>query len=136
MERFTQRLIALRQKHPILRADRFLHGQDSAEGLKDITWYAPNGGEMTSEYWNDNMARCAGLMLNEKALPGSDAARATVLLLLTNAHTDVVDFTLPALAFGTGWRKLIDTAAPGEEETAADDVMAVPGRSLTLLQRV
>jgi isoamylase len=135
MNAFTRRLIALRHKHPILRAESFLHGQVSADGLKDITWYSPSGSEMTSDQWSDNLARCAGLMLVAHAPPGRDAAQATILLLLTNAHTDTVAFTLPVLGVGSQWRKLIDTTAPDAEESAVDAAIPLPGRSLMLLQR-
>src|SRR5207253_2648201 len=108
MTRFTQALIALRQRFPILRHERFLHGQrQDADGVKDITWFAPAGEEMTESHWQDPNARCAGLMLNGRAAgPEDDGA---LLLVLLNANAEAVPFALPEPLSGKGWRKLIDT---------------------------
>ena len=43
---------------------------------------------------------------------GSEAT----LLLISNAHHDVVVFTLPKAAGGRGWLRLVDTNLPGEDE--------------------
>ncbi|MFX4493788.1 DUF3459 domain-containing protein, partial [Acinetobacter baumannii] len=49
---FVRRLLALRRRHPVLRRPVFLHGRNrSADGVKDITWYTPQGTEKTSEQW-------------------------------------------------------------------------------------
>ena len=136
MIRFTQWLISLRQQYPILRHGRFLHGRAmSDDGVKDITWLSPAGTEMTEEQWRDGNARCTGLMLNERAV--GRASEATVLLILMNAHTDPVRFTLPPLSFGTDWQKIIDTAdESGSETSPAPAQIDVAGHSLNLLVRL
>jgi glycogen operon protein len=60
-----------------------------------------------------------------------------VLLIILNAYHDVVPFTLPSIASGSGWRRLLDTTEP---ELAGDATvrpalqpLSVPGRSLVLL---
>jgi glycogen operon protein len=138
---FVARLIALRRAHPVLRRSRFLHGREvSEDGVKDITWISPKGGEMTLEEWQDRRARCFGLMLNGKAgdyrTPEGEPADDDVLLIVTNAHHDTIPFSLPRVAGGAGWRRRLDTTDPDmvDDDTVhpVAEVVELPGRSLVL----
>lgn len=79
--------------------------------VKDVTWLTPVGDEMTAEKWQDGPTRCFGMLLDGRAQEsgikrrGSDAT----LLLIYNAHFDVVNFTLPDVADGMDWLALVDT---------------------------
>jgi glycogen operon protein len=89
---------------------------------------------MTVEQWQDANARCFGMLLDGRAQEsgikrrGSDAT----LLLVYNAHFDVVNFTLPAVPEGKSWLGLIDTNQPEERLGAFPfgHAYAVTGRSL------
>ncbi len=138
---FVSRLIALRKAHPVLRRSRFLHGNDvSDNGVKDITWISPQGRKMPLEQWHDPQAQCFGLMLNGMAgsyrQPDGRPADDGVLLIVMNAHHDMISFTLPPIAGGVGWRRCLDTTDPGlvDDDTvyAVSFVFEVPGRSLIL----
>ena len=67
---------------------------------------------------------------------GSDAT----MLLIVNAHHDVVLFTLPRVAAGSAWLRLIDTNLPDlEDELDAvrlnfGHVYSVTGHSLLLFR--
>ena len=69
---------------------------------------------MTDEQWQDENAKCFGMLLDGRAQEtgskrrGSDAT----MLLVYNAHHEVVHFTLPAVADGLSWLGLIDTNRP------------------------
>ncbi|OTJ58498.1 glycogen debranching enzyme, partial [Pseudomonas aeruginosa] len=137
---FTQRLLALRQRYPILRRGRFLVGEyNEALGVKDVTWLAPGGEEMTEEHWHDEHARCLGVLLDGRAQPtgilrsGEDAT----LLLILNAYHDAVSFRLPEVAEGSGWTCLLDTQRPedplGERYPFASEFL-VGGRSFLLFE--
>jgi len=55
---FMRQMIQFRRQHPVLRRTRFMHGRAmSSDGVKDITWYTPQGSEKTPEQWNDPLAR-------------------------------------------------------------------------------
>jgi isoamylase len=137
---FCRRLIALRRSHPILRRRRFLVGHYNEElGVKDVTWLAPDGEEMTEAHWHDSQARCMGMLMDGRAQPtgvkrsGADAT----LLLLLNAHHDTCTFVLPEVAGGKHWSCLIDTHQPLLEPTPQplqNDTLELPGRSLQLLE--
>ena len=70
--------------------------------VKDVTWLAPGGKEMTDEEWNQSFARCLGVFLHGGGLTERDERGRPVqdddLLLLLNAHHDEVPFTLPGEA--------------------------------------
>jgi len=139
---FTQRLTALRAKFPVLRQRRFLTGAWNEElGIKDSTWLTPAGTEMTSAQWQDPAAKCFGLLLDGRAQTSGIRRRGSeaTLLLIFNAHHDVVEFTLPKIPGGRVWRRLLDTNLPDEDEerdgTATfkfGERYQVTGRSLLL----
>jgi glycogen operon protein len=66
--KFVKRLIKLRLAYPILRRGRFLVGDYNEDiGVKDVTWLAADGSEMTTEHWHDPHNRCLGMLLDGRA---------------------------------------------------------------------
>ena len=135
----SSKLTALRAKYPILRRGRFLTGQyNKALEVKDVAWINANGTEMTGEQWGDDAMRCFGMLMDGRAQPtgipqrGQDAT----LLMVFNAHHDMVRFTLPEVPGGGTWSLLIDTNLPEQAEKGgfrAGHVYEVTARSLLLL---
>jgi len=135
---FTQRLIRVRQALPVLRRGRFLTGEwNEALGVKDVTWLAPDGSEMTDEQWHDPHLRCFGMLIDGRAQatgivkPASDAT----LLLAVNSWCEPVDFKLPEVPGGNVWTQFIDTAEPVRDslpESPVGTVFPVAGRSFQL----
>ncbi len=119
LDRFVQRLSALRNQYPVLRRTRFLTGTWNEElKIKDSAWLTPNGDEMTPQHWEDPAAKCFGLLLDGRSQTSGIRKRASeaTLLLVFNAHHDVVVFTLPKVPGGRDWRRLVDTNLPEEDE--------------------
>jgi glycogen operon protein len=140
---FTERVIALRNRHPLFRRRRFFRGRGAQESdEKDIVWLNPDGREMTDEQWSQGDARCLGAHMSGRGLSERDERGAPVLdddlVLLLNAHHDTVAFRLPN-GNGAAWQALIDTDAadgvPAEASRAADSEYPLRGRSLVLLRR-
>jgi glycogen operon protein len=137
---FVQKLTSLREKDPILRRSRFLTGEyDEEFGVKDVTWISANGSEMGEQEWNDGNTRCFGMLVDGRAQPtgihklGEDAT----LLIVFNAHFDLVNFTLPDIPGSDVWSLLIDTNVPEdtpESDFHAGDVYGVTARSLLLFR--
>jgi isoamylase len=135
---FVRRLIELRSHYPILRRSRFLTGEFNEElGLKDVIWINASGTEMRPEEWDDSNMHCFGMLMDGRAQPtgirrrGEDAT----LLLVLNAHHDLVEFTLPETPGGREWSLLIDTnLAEGAEPKsfATGDQYGTTGRSVLL----
>ena len=135
LREFTRRLIATRKAFPILHRSRFLVGSRNEEiDVTDVTWLTPVATEMTTEQWQDGNARCFGMLLDGRAQEsgikrrGSDAT----LLIIYNAHHDIVRFTLPDVPQGKHWLDLIDTARPESvpNKHPLGRVFDVAGRSL------
>jgi glycogen operon protein len=137
---FVRTLTHLRSKYPILRRSRFLSAKVNEDiGLKEITWINASGGEMAEAQWTDSRMQCFGMMLDGRAQPTGIKQRGVdaTLLLVLNAHHDVVNFTLPGHEGDEQWTLLVDTNVEGKlgkTAFAKGDVYAVTGRSLLLFQ--
>ncbi|WP_295862329.1 glycogen debranching protein GlgX [uncultured Xanthomonas sp.] len=133
---FVSRLTHLRAHYPLLHRARFFDGAyDEELGIKDVTWLAPDGEEMTEASWHDPHARALMMRLDGRA-PSSglrQAASNVTLLMIVNGAVEDVPFTLP-LVEGEHWRVLIDTAERnGEHGLPGGSQWHGLGRSLTLL---
>jgi len=109
---FVKKLCALRHKYPILRRNRFLTGDyDEELEVKDLTWINASGAEMKGEDWTDANMRCFGMMMDGRARPSGVRQRGTeaTMLMVLNAHHDLVEFTLPECPGGRIWSLEIDT---------------------------
>jgi isoamylase len=136
--RFVQRLTELRHHYPILRRSRFLTGDYNEElDLRDVTWINASGAEMRPEEWDDSNMHCFGMLMDGRAQPtgirrrGEDAT----LLMVLNAHHDLVEFALPETAGGREWSLLVDTNIAESADLgnfATGDSYAVTGRSVLL----
>ena len=137
LTQFVRKLLTIRAALPMLRRGRFLTGtHDDELGVRDVTWLTPSGDEMTPDNWADAHARCMGVLLDGRAQEtgirriGTDAT----LLLVMNAHHDVVLFKLPEAVGGDQWVRLIDTNTdqPNPTGFAFGHEYEVTGRSLLL----
>jgi glycogen operon protein len=136
---FTKRLIALRNRFPILRRARFLTGRfDTELGFKDVTWLSPEGHEMRIEDWTEGDAACFGMLMDGRA-QASGVRRAVgdaTLLMLLNAHPETRAFVLPDYAGSRGWICVIDTTtddALPRRMFAPTETCKLAGRSLLVL---
>jgi isoamylase len=114
---FTSAAIGLRKAHPVLRRRRFFAGDAKHGGrseLGDILWFKPDGSEMDEGDWNSGFARSLMVFLNGDAIPELDAVGRPIIddhfLLLFNAHSAPIRFTMPAADFGQNWLVRLDTA--------------------------
>jgi len=137
---FTRALIRIRKTQPMLRRGRFLTGAYNEElGVRDVTWLGPSGIPMTIEQWNDANGRCLGMLLDGRAQPTGIRQRGSdrTLLLVLNAHYDMVKFKLPEVVGGSGWSCLADTNQPlqtAPRDFAFGAEYEVTGRSLLLFE--
>ncbi|MCC6386788.1 MAG: glycogen debranching protein GlgX [Dehalococcoidia bacterium] len=140
---WTRRVVAFRHRHPVLRRRNYFRGRPiRGEGLKDISWLRPDGGEMTEGDWQDGERRTIGMWLAGSAADLTDEEGTPVrddnLLILMNAHHEACDFVLPAAAGRRGtWSLALDTAHPEFEEGAAQltagERFAIEPRSMAVL---
>jgi glycogen operon protein len=74
---FIRVVSALRTNHPVFRRRRFFSGKPvgrrGQDGLPDISWFAPDGSEMTDEDWGASFAKSITVFLNGHGIPDLDA---------------------------------------------------------------
>jgi glycogen operon protein len=130
---FVAGLSALRRAHPLFRRRRFFSGLSggSQDGQRDILWLTPSGAEMTGADWNESWARSLAVCLNGDAItePGPRGERITDadFILLLNAHTDPVTFTIPPGigSPGVSWQIVVNTASPADAVATAKVAVGV-----------
>jgi glycogen operon protein len=122
---FVRQLTAIRQSQGLDRRKFFDGAEGLVDGLRDITWLRPDGGEMTEPDWRFPDARFLAYLLNGRRQP---------LLVMLNGHHEALTFAMPKPAGIGGWRILINTASV---DAAAEDISeerySVPPRSLVVL---
>ena len=140
---FTTRLIALRKEHPNLRRKKFFQDRVIRNSLvKDIEWFNTDGSEMKEEQWELGWNLSLGLLYNGKTLDVVDETGRPVMdatfLMLLNAYTEGVEFTLPAAVNGVRWNVILQTANAAQPFAIVgiDKKTIVPARSLMLLRSV
>jgi isoamylase len=139
---FTRRLIALRQRHPNLRRRKFFLGRPiRGSDVKDITWFTPDGHEMTEQDWAAGWQRCFATRLGDQLGEVDERGELIeddVLLVLLNGHHDPVSFTLPSARDGESWDVVVDTSRPdlraGKESHQPGDHLELTARSLVVLR--
>jgi glycogen operon protein len=141
---FVRTLSALRGDHPVFRRRRFFRGAERDDGIGDVAWLTPSGDPMTDEAWNAGYAKSLAVFLNGDAISEPDPRGRRVsddsFLLLFNAHSEAVRFTVPGMEFGERWEYALDTDDPGlargREPVKARDFVDLPGRALIVLRRL
>ena len=144
---FTRTVSALRAAHPVFRRRRFFDGlpvrRRGVEGMPDISWFQPDGSEMSDEDWDSGFGKSVAVYLNGQGIPGLDARGHRVtddsFVLCFNAHHEPIEFTLPPEEFGPAWTPVIDTAAGADDGGEASPVRAgatvrVGSRGIVVLQ--
>jgi len=137
---FARTVISLRREHPIFRRSHFLSGVAGDSGLPDVWWFRPDGRRMTQRDWTAPETRTLGVFLNGNEIRArtqdGEAITDDSFLLLFNAHSEPVDFTLPTRRFGAHWHVELATGDSLEGVLAARAPVPVQDHSLLLLRRV
>jgi len=142
---FTRSLIRLFSLHPVLRRRRFFQGrQIRGSRVKDLTWYAPDGAEMTDQQWRAPGVKTLGVQFAGDAIdergPRGERIVDDTLLIILNADDRPVAFTLPNHESAKRWELVFDTvhatfsAATGEFESGS--TYRVTERSVVCFRRL
>ncbi len=111
---FTRFLIQLFHRHPVLRRRKFFQGRPViGSEVEDLTWFRPDGAEMTEVDWRNASQRGICVRLAGDAIDEVDERGRRVtgdtLLLAINSHHSQVSFVLPAHRREVRWELLLDT---------------------------
>jgi isoamylase len=140
---FTRHVIQVQSEHPVFRRRRWFKGRSiRGRGVSDIAWFRPDGQEMSEQDWQAAYAKSFAVFLNGDALRETDddgkPVRDDSFILLFNAHSEALTFTMPAASFGAAWKGIIDTTVDSgrrEQSVAASEPIEVAGRSMLVLCR-
>ncbi|MCA1586324.1 MAG: glycogen debranching protein GlgX [Acidobacteria bacterium] len=109
---FTEHVMRIRHNQPALRRRRFLRGV-AVNDMKDVTWLSSDGQEMTPDAWRSPGLCWLGMLLDGEAADEIDELgrriRGDTLLVLFNAHSQAVPFTLAGGSAASAWECLADT---------------------------
>jgi isoamylase len=142
---FTRFVVQLFKEHPALRRRHFFYGRRiRGSDIKDITWFNPDGKEMTDDEWLNPEARCLGLRLAGDLINDTDERGNPIvddtLLILVNAHHEAIAFVLPTPNTEHRWECLLDTRETTGHPKAAQIDQDMPydldARSLALFHIV
>lgn len=139
---FVKYVSQLRRENPVFRHSQFLQG-NGAESAQ-FAWLTPTGEEMTEADWQDDRALAMAVVLNGGAITELSSHGQHIssgpFLLLFNAHSESVLFTLPGKQFGNSWQIVLSTAedsiATKKTLIGASKHVTVTARSLLVLRRV
>jgi isoamylase len=117
---FVRRLTAVRRFYPLMRANRFLHGEvEVAPGIRDIDWFDERGEHLSEDDWHNREGRALVMRRVRRKKDGS----LEVVSMLMNASEEALVFRLPPPRLE---RKLvIDSADPQSPETEVGDSIEV-----------
>ena len=133
---FTRRLIQLRRDHPTFRRRGWFKGRPiHGDGASDIVWMQPHAAAMTEQDWTEWFAKSFMVFLNGDAMVARDEHGQPVhddsFLVMFNAHTEPVTFTLPGPPLGERWTLVFDTALDDPFAGHAGDAPSGEQRTLT-----
>ena len=105
----------MRRDQPVLKRRRFFQGRSTREGApKDITWFAPDGSEMSDATWGNADARTLGVRLDGTQIDETDEQGNPIvgdtLFLLFSAQDDAIRFAFPAPDIDAAVERLLDTS--------------------------
>ncbi|MFU8895385.1 MAG: glycogen debranching protein GlgX [Gammaproteobacteria bacterium] len=110
---FVRRLVEIRAANPVFRRHEFLAGvQRDATRFKDVAWLKADGSELGPADWSDPQLRAFAMLLDSTGLPPTqlDPDVGDSFLVLFNATTEMVEFTLPSPITNAVWEVALDTS--------------------------
>jgi glycogen operon protein len=142
---FTRKLIRFTRKHPTFLRRKWFQGIPiKGKDVTDISWFLPEGTEMSDEHWAETFAKSLGVFLHGEGIHSLDMKGDKIyddsFYLMFNGHFEPVDFILPEKKWGEKWFKILDTSIEEgfiEEkspEYSAGDSVVVDARSVVLLR--
>jgi glycogen operon protein len=138
---FVRQVIRLRRDQPVLKRRRFFQGRSiRSADVKDLTWLEPSGHEMADEAWDTGFIRCMGVRLAGDAIDEMDMHGQRIvgdtLLILFNAHHEMISFTLPDPPPDRPWELVLDTTEPAKDSqyVAWGKIYQLQGRSVAVLR--
>jgi glycogen operon protein len=138
---FVRQVAHIWKEQPVFQRRKFFQGRPiRGTGIKDLSWFGPDGQEMSDEAWDAGYVKCLGVRLagdeiGDKNERGEPLIGDTILLLL-NAHHEPIPFALPAARPEHHWLLLLDTSKASSEpaEIEPSKQFELQGRSVAIFR--
>nr|WP_204261892.1 glycogen debranching protein GlgX [Blastococcus saxobsidens] len=141
---FTSRLVRLRRAAPVLRQEAFFEGHElpGTGGTRDLAWFAPGGGQLTTGDWFDTGLQTVGMYLDGRGIRYRDEYGHPLVddsyLVQLHAGPDPVTVQLPGPPWADGYELVLSTeyptGAPPEPTFVAPGPLTMPGRCVWLFR--
>jgi glycogen operon protein len=133
----VRKVVAIWHDQPVFQRRKFFQERGiRGSGVMDISWFEPNGKDMSDQAWDAGFVKCLGVRLAGDLIgdvdeKGDPIVGDTVLLLL-NAHHESLPFTLPPTNPYHRWQLLLDTAEPQAKPSVWEGGQQYPLRERSL----
>jgi isoamylase len=141
---FVSGLVRLRRSSPVLRQQAFFEGHEIAGtgGTRDLAWFAPDGGQLSTADWFDSGLQTLGMYLDGRGIRHRDEHGRPVVddsyLVQLHAGPEPVTVTLPGPPWADGYELALSTeyatGAPPEQTIVAPGPIELPARCVWLLR--
>ncbi|MGY1769755.1 glycogen debranching protein GlgX [Blastococcus sp. SYSU D00813] len=141
---FVSRLVAIRRSSPVLRQVAFFEGHEipGTGGTRDLAWFAPGGGQLTTADWFDTDLQTIGMYLDGRGIRHRDERGRPVqdesYLVWLNAGPEPVTVQLPGSPWSDGYEFVVSTeyptGVPPRPAVVAPGAIEVPSRTVWLLR--
>ena len=141
---FVARVLALRRSAPVLRQEAFFEGHElpGTGGTRDLAWFAPGGGQLTTADWFDTGLQTVGMYLDGRGIRHRDALGRPVVddcyLVWLHAGAEPLTVQLPDAPWADGYELVVSTeyatGAPPETAIVAPGPVELPGRCVWVLK--
>jgi isoamylase len=148
---FVARLVELRRASPVLRQEAFFEGYEikgtelpGTGGTRDLAWFAPNGGQLTTSDWFDTGLQTLGMYLDGRGIRHRDEHGRPVVddcyLVQLHAGSKPVTVQLPGGPWADGYELVVSTeyptGAPPQTTVVPPGPIELPGRTVWVLRIV
>jgi isoamylase len=141
---FVSRVLDLRRSSPVLRQEAFFEGLEipGSGGTRDLAWFAPGGGQLTTTDWFDPGLQTLGMYLDGRGIRHRDEHGRPVVddsyLVQLHAGPEPVTVQLPGPPWADGYELVVSTeypkGKPPETTIVAPGTVDMPPRSVWLLR--
>jgi isoamylase len=141
---FVTRLLRLRRTSRVLRQEAFFEGLEvpGGGGTRDLAWFAPGGGQLTTAGWFDTGLQTVGMYLDGRGIRHRDPRGRPVIdrsyLLWLNASAEPVTVQIPGPPWAHRYELLLSseyaTGEPPRPTAFGPGPAELPARCVWLLR--
>lgn len=117
-KRTLELILYIRHRNPVLQRRKYFHGRPDETGMKDITWYHPDGRDLNSDEWSNPSIQSFGYVLegngiDELSSQGEKIVGDTLCIVI-NGNFHEVPFKLPVHSTSFPWCLLFSSSLKDE----------------------